>query len=73
MAKKQSYISSSQDPVVDLIESEASFIEEVIKPAVEDHLTQQIKQYIEKGWDDNRIAARLMIHKHKVIELRGKK
>ena len=73
MAKKQSYISSSQEPVVDLIGSEASFIEEVIKPAVEDHLTQQIKHYIDKGWDDNRIAARLMIHKHKVIELRGKK
>lgn len=46
------------------IESKETIIEEIIKPAVENHIKTKVDQLRAKGFDNNRIAATLMIHKH---------
>lgn len=70
MAKKTTTtqpVSASYDTPI--IESEEKILEEVIKPHVEDHLKKQIEALRAKGFDNNRIAANLMIHKHIVDSL----
>ena len=47
-----------------------TFIEEVIKPAVEDHLGEKVRNLRSKGYNDNQIASMLMIHKHIVENIK---
>lgn len=70
MAKKTTTTHESGSyPTTPTIESEQTIMEEVIKPHVEDHLKKQIEALRAKGFDNNRIAANLMIHKHIVDSL----
>lgn len=68
MAKKK--LTTELDDIQNFVSNEESFIEEVIKPAVEDHLAGKVRDLRSKGYDDNRIAAMLMIHKEKVQNIK---
>lgn len=62
MAKKK--ITSRLDEVENFVSNEEKIIEDIITPAIQDHLRDQIISFREKGFNDTWIAARLMIHKH---------
>lgn len=68
MAKKK--LTTELDDIQNFVANEESFIEEVIKPAVEDHFADKVRDLRSKGYDDNRIAAMLMIHKEKVQNIK---
>jgi len=61
MAKKK--INTKEDHVEIFVSKEEKIIEDIITLDVEDTLRDQIISFREKGFDDNRIAARLMIQK----------
>ena len=61
MAKKK--INTKEDHVEIFVSKEEKIIEDTITLDVEDTLRDQIISFREKGFDDNRIAARLMIQK----------
>ena len=52
-----------------VIESEETILKEVIKPHVDDYISKRVKELRDRGFDNNRIAATLMIHKHIVDKL----
>tara|TARA_R110000803_G_scaffold19165_1_gene50468 strand:- start:19405 stop:19599 length:195 start_codon:yes stop_codon:yes gene_type:complete len=52
----------------ELVTLPLDYIEDNINTVQEDTLIATIKSYKEKGWDDNRIAARLMIQKSIVTD-----
>ena len=58
-----------QDESFRVIESEQTILEEVIKPHVDDYISKRVKELRDRGFDNNRIAATLMIHKHIVDKL----
>jgi len=67
MAKKKT--EQTESFVARELESEQTILDEVIKPHVDDFLKQKIEELRAKGFDNNRIAANLMIHKHIVDSL----
>lgn len=64
MAKKK--LTSEKEPLVDLVSNQEKFIEDIIKPAVEEHYAEKVRTFRLQGYDDNRIAAILMINVNKV-------
>lgn len=71
MAKRKSTESydSGSNFVARELESEQTILDEVIKPHVDAFLKEKIDQLRAKGFDNNRIAATLMIHRHVVDSL----
>ena len=69
MAKKNSKIEIGSYEQ-DFVSNEETFIEEVIKPAVEDHLGDKVRNLRSKGYNANQIASMLMIHKHIVENIK---
>ena len=59
MAKK-----SRLEAIENLKETEEQLMNDIIIPAIEKSLEEKILDLREKGFDDNRIAAMLLIHKH---------
>ena len=59
MAKK-----SRLEAIENLKETEEQLINDIIIPAIEKSLEEKILDLREKGFDDNRIAAMLLVHKH---------
>jgi hypothetical protein len=64
MAKKK--YTDENEPLVDLVSNEKTIIEDIIKPAVEEHWAEKVRTFRSQGYDDNRIAAMLMINVNKV-------
>ena len=69
MAKRQSKIDIASYET-DFVSNEEKIIEDIIKPAIEDHLAGKVKDLRSKGFDDNRIAAMLMINVNKVKDIK---
>lgn len=68
MAKRK--IKSRLKDVENYVSKEEEIVKNIITPAIEDHLREKIISLRETGFDDNRIAARLMIHKHIVEKIK---
>lgn len=47
-----------------LVSEKESIIEEIIKPAVNNHYREQVLDWSGKGYNANQIAGMLKIHKH---------
>jgi uncharacterized protein (UPF0335 family) len=69
MAKK-TYTEEPQPIATPQLESQETILEEVIKPHIEDYISKRVKDLRAKGFDNNRIAATLMIHKHIVDDIK---
>ena len=68
MAKKK-YTEENQ-PLVDLISTQESVIEDIIKPAIEEHWAGKVRDFRSKGYSDNQIAGLLRITKEKVQSIK---
>lgn len=65
MAKK-----TRLEAIQNLKETEQALINDTIIPAIEDHLREKVLDLRAKGFDDNRIAAMLLIHKYIVEQIK---
>ena len=74
MAKRKSTIDigdySNEYVAPNLIENEEKIINDIIIPAIEDHLADTVKTLRSRGFDDNRIAAKLMINVDKIKSIK---
>lgn len=52
-----------------VLENETTLRQETIKPHVDDYVIERIHHFSKQGWDHNRIAATLSIHKHIVEQI----
>ena len=68
MAKKK--LTTELDDIQNFVSNEESFIEEVIKPAVENHFAGRVRDLRSKGYNDNQIAAMIGISSIKVKEIK---
>ena len=68
MAKKK--FTTRLDEIENFVSNEDKIIEDIIKPAVEDHLGDKVRHLRSKGFDDNRIAAMIGISSVKVKEIK---
>lgn len=68
MAKKK--FQPTPTPFIDFVSNEEKIIEDIIKPAIEEHWAGKVRDFRSKGFDDNRIAAMLMINVNKVKEIK---
>ena len=69
MAKRKSTIDLGSYEQ-DFVSNEEKFIEEVITPAIKDHLRDKVRDFRSKGYNNNQIAAMLMVHKHIVENIK---
>jgi hypothetical protein len=68
MAKKK--LTKRLDSIENYVSKEEEIKKDIILPAIEDHLREQVISFREKGFNDTWIAARLMIHKHIVEKIK---
>ena len=68
MAKKK--LTERLDSIENYVSKEEEIKKDIILPAIEDHLRNQIISFREKGYKDTWIAARLMIQKHIVEKIK---
>lgn len=69
--KKKSTVGEQRlEEVQNTVSIQKEIIEDIIKPAVEDQLRDKVLSLRVKGYNSNQIAAMLMIHKHKVDEIK---
>jgi len=66
MAKKKKSANHTLEVRQNLIANEELIMNDIIKPAVDDHNREMILDLKAKGFDNSRIASRLMIPKAKV-------
>lgn len=67
MAKKKI---THTDVEQEIVSNEVQIENNISIPIVEDPLREQVILLRAKGFDDNRIAARLMVHKHIVESIK---
>jgi len=58
------------EEVQNFVSNKESIIEDIIAPAVEDHFRDKVLDLRGKGYNDNQIASMLMIHKHKIENIK---
>jgi len=68
MAKKK--LTERLDSIENYVSKEEEIKKDIILPAIEDHLREQVISFREKGFNDTWIAARLMIQKHIVEKIK---
>lgn len=68
MAKKK--LTKRLESIENFVSKEEEIQNDIILPAIEDHLRDQIISFREKGYKDTWIAARLMIQKHIVEKIK---
>jgi len=68
MAKKK--LTERLDSIENYVSKEEEIKKDIILPAIEDHLREQVISFREKGYKDTWIAARLMIQKHIVEKIK---
>ena len=68
MAKKK--LTKRLDSIENYVSKEEEIKKDIILPAIEDHLREQVISFREKGYKDTWIAARLMIQKHIVEKIK---
>ena len=68
MAKKK--LTERLDSIENYVSKEEEIKKDIILPAIEDHLREQVISFKEKGFNDTWIAARLMIQKHIVEKIK---
>jgi len=68
MAKKK--LTKRLDSIENYVSKEEEIKKDIILPAIEDHLREQVISFREKGFNDTWIAARLMIQKHIVEKIK---
>jgi len=59
-----------KEEIENLVSNKESIIEVTIAPAVEDHFRDKVLDLRGKGYNDNQIASMLMIHKHKIENIK---
>jgi len=59
-----------KEEIENLVSNKESIIEDIIAPAVEDHFRDKVLDLRGKGYNDNQIASMLMIHKHKIENIK---
>ena len=68
MAKKK--LTKRLDSIENYVSKEEEIKKDIILPAIEDRLREQVISFREKGYKDTWIAARLMIQKHIVEKIK---
>ena len=65
MAKKKytTYGEQRLDEVQNYAETKKEFVDEVITPAIEEHLLEKVRLYRSQGYNENQIASILSINK----------
>ena len=69
MAKRQSKITIGSYET-DFVSNEEKIVKDIITKHVEDHFADKVRDLRSKGFDNNRIAAMLMINLNKVKEIK---
>jgi len=67
--KKKKSLTHTLDVRQNLVANEKAIVEDIIKPAVDDHNREMILDLKAKGFDNSRIASRLMIPKATVDKI----
>ena len=68
MAKKK--YTTRLDEIENFVSNEEKIIEDIIKPAVENHYADKVRDLRSKGFDDNRIAAMIGISSLEVKDIK---
>jgi len=58
------------DELKNFVSAEEKLVRDIIQPAVEDHYREKVLDMRAKGFDNNRIAAMLMIPKQRVENIK---
>lgn len=66
MAKKKYTETNRLEALQSYVSNKQEIIEDIIQPAIEDHFAEKVRNFRSQGYDDNRIAAILMINVNKV-------